>query len=68
MEKIVIKANSRAEVGSVSAKSSRNNGMVPGVIYGVKDVIHFETDPVGCIYVIYSPDLKIMNEELEVKK
>ncbi len=64
MEKIVIKANSRAEVGSVSAKSSRNNGMVPGVIYGGKDVIHFETDPVGFRYVIYSPDFKILNVEI----
>ncbi|MBL7831922.1 MAG: 50S ribosomal protein L25 [Saprospiraceae bacterium] len=64
MEKVIIKANTRAEVGSTAAKSSRNNGMVPGVIYGGKDVIHFEADPVAFRYVIYSPDFKILNVEL----
>lgn len=64
MEKIVIKANTRAAVGSTSAKSARNNGMVPGVIYGGKEVIHFEADPASFRHVIYSPDFKLLDLEI----
>ena len=64
MEKVAIKANTRAEVGSTSAKSARNNGLVPGVIYGGKDVVHFEADPASFRHVVYSPDFKILEVEI----
>jgi large subunit ribosomal protein L25 len=67
MEKVVIKANIRAEVGSTSAKGARNGGLVPGVIYGGAEVLHFEVDPVSFRHVIYSPDFKLLSVELNGK-
>lgn len=67
MEKVDIKANKRAETGNVAATASRNNGMVPGVIYGGDEVIHFETDPVNFRHVIYTPDFKMLNLEIDGK-
>ena len=67
MEKVDIKANKRAETGNVAATACRNNGMVPGVIYGGNEVIHFETDSVNFRHVIYTPDFKILNLEIDGK-
>ena len=44
MEAIAIKGSARKAVGKKDSKSLRNEGMVPCVIYGANDPIHFVVD------------------------
>ncbi len=67
MEKLTVKASKRADIGSTAAKSSRHNGMVPGVIYGGKEIHHIEVVPSDIKLAIHTADFKVISLELDGK-
>ena len=44
MKSITIKGSERESVGKVSTKALRNAGMVPCVVYGGEQPVHFSAD------------------------
>ncbi len=67
MEKVTVKAELRDTKGSSNARSSRRSGIVPGVIYGGQDVVHFNINPIDLKNVLYTPDFKIVELSLDGK-
>lgn len=59
MTSIEIQGSVRNEFGKKGSRNDRNNGNVPAVMYGGKDVLHFTVTPAGVRHLIYSPDFKI---------
>lgn len=56
MKTISLKASSREVNGSKSAKAVRKEGLVPGVIYGGKDTVHFAIPANELNSIVYTGD------------
>jgi large subunit ribosomal protein L25 len=56
MKSVSISGSPRANVGTKDAKELRRNGLVPCVIYGGKEQIHFAAPEAAFKPLIYSPD------------
>ncbi len=67
MEKLTVKANKRTNIGSTAAKSSRNKGMVPGVVYGGKEIYHIEVMPADIKLAIHTADFRVITLDLDGK-
>ncbi len=65
MEVISINANKRADVGKKSTKAARKEGLVPGVIYGGKEVVHFTAKPFDFRDLVYTADFKLAEINVE---
>jgi len=58
----------RANVGKKDAASLRNAGMVPCVLYGQGEQTHFSVKEVAMNKIIFSPDVFLVELEIEGKK
>ena len=58
MDSIAINGTPRSGTGKKDAKQARREGMVPCVIYGGGDVVHFNTTPKEVKGIVYTPDFK----------
>ena len=67
MQKIEIKALGRQDVGKKATKELRRNGQVPGVLYGGKEVVHFYSSEKELNKLIYTPNVYIVNLNVEGK-
>ncbi len=67
MQVITIKGESRNELGKKGANSTRKQGLIPCVMYGLNEVIHFSTTPNEVRHLVYSPDFKIAQVEVDGK-
>ncbi|WP_124979362.1 50S ribosomal protein L25/general stress protein Ctc [Nonlabens xiamenensis] len=56
MKSITIPGSKRESVGKKATKALRNAGLVPCVIYGGDDVIHFSAEEKAFKNLIYTPD------------
>jgi large subunit ribosomal protein L25 len=65
MKSIVIKAQKREELGKKGSKKLRKDEFVPGVIYGGEKPIHFYVDFKDFRQVIYTPNVYLINIDLE---
>ena len=65
MNTIKLAVQSRAEVGSKSARDLRNEGRIPCVMYGGKDSKHFSTTLNDVRSLIYTPDFVIAEIEVD---
>lgn len=65
MEIVAIKGQVRSDVGKKSSKAVRKEGLVPCVLYGTKEVIHFVIDPKSVKDLIYTPDFKLAEIEID---
>lgn len=65
MEIVAIKGQIRSDVGKKSSKAVRKEGLVPCVLYGTKEAIHFSIDPKSVKELIYTPDFKLAEVELD---
>lgn len=65
MQIVEIKANKRENFGKMNNKSLRSEGKVPGVIYSKKGVHHFSTTPKELKPLLYTPDYKQANVEID---
>ena len=57
MKSITIKGSKRESVGKVSTKALRNAGMVPCVIYGGENPIHFSAEEKAFKNLVYTPNV-----------
>lgn len=67
MQAVNIKGELRTELGKKGAKATRDNGQIPCVLYGGKEVVHFSTTLSEVRSLIYTPDFKVAQVEVDGK-
>ena len=68
MKSITIEGSERESVGKVATKALRNAGMVPCVIYGGNQPVHFAADERAFKNLVYTPNAHTVVVELAGKK
>ncbi len=68
MKSITIKGSERESVGKVATKAVRNAGVVPCVIYGGSQPVHFSADEKAFKELVYTPNAHTVVIELGSKK
>ncbi len=68
MKSITIKGQERESVGKKATKAVRDAGMVPCVIYGGDQPVHFAADERAFKGLVYTPNAHTVVVELEGKK
>jgi large subunit ribosomal protein L25 len=68
MKTVSMSGSPRANVGKKDAKALRNEGLVPCVIYGGKDQIHFSVPEKSFKDVVFTPDACFVEVDLNGKK
>ena len=56
MKSITIKGSERESVGKVATKALRNAGLVPCVIYGGNQTVHFSAEEIAFKNLVYTPN------------
>ena len=59
METVTLTGTKRTDTGKKATKAARKEGMVPCVMYGGNEVVHFTASPKSFKKLIYTPDFKI---------
>ncbi|MGB4838141.1 MAG: 50S ribosomal protein L25 [Saprospiraceae bacterium] len=67
MVTLQIQGNSRSEFGKKGSRNDRNNGTLPAVMYGGDEVIHFTVTPAAVKHLIYTPEFKLADLEIDGK-
>ena len=67
MKSITIKGSQRESVGKVATKAVRNAGMVPCVIYGGSQPVHFTADERAFKSLVYTPNAHTVVIDLDGK-
>lgn len=65
MKSITIKGSERESVGKSSVRAVRDAGMVPCVLYGGKEPVHFQADERAFKGLVYTPNAHTVIIELE---
>ena len=68
MKTVSMSGSLRANVGKKDAKDLRSKGLVPCVIYGGKEQIHFSTPETSFKQIVFTPDVCFVEVELNGKK
>ncbi|CAH0337609.1 50S ribosomal protein L25 [Flavobacterium sp. CECT 9288] len=64
MKSITIKGSERESVGKVATKALRNAGMVPCVLYGGNQAVHFSAEVMAFKNLIYTPNAHTVEIDL----
>ena len=64
MKSITIKGSERESVGKVATKALRNAGLVPCVLYGGSQAVHFSADEKAFKNLVYTPNAHTVVIEL----
>ncbi len=67
MKSITIKGSERESVGKAATRAARNAGMVPCVLYGGDQPVHFTADEKGFKNLVYTPNVHTVVIELNGK-
>ncbi len=67
MVSLEIQGSLRTGLGKKGSNVDRKNGLVPAVLYGGNDVIHFTVTPAAVKHLIYTPDFKIAELSIDGK-
>jgi large subunit ribosomal protein L25 len=65
MKSITIKGSERESVGKAATRAARNAGMVPCVLYGGEQPVHFIAEDKGFKSLVYTPNVHTVVIELE---
>lgn len=68
MKSIDIKGTKRESTGKKASKELRNNELVPCILYGGKQVIHFQVHEIDLKHLIYTPNVYIVKLSVGNKK
>jgi large subunit ribosomal protein L25 len=68
MKTVAINGISRSDLGKKGAGSVRREGQIPCVMYGAGEVVHFSAVIGDLRHLIYTPDFKLAEVEVEGKK
>ena len=64
MKSITIKGSERESVGKVATKALRNAGLVPCVLYGGNQAVHFSAEVMAFKNLVYTPNAHTVEIEL----
>jgi large subunit ribosomal protein L25 len=67
MKSVIIEGTRRSELGKKVTRQLRSEGMVPAVIYGGNETIHFAAPKMVFRTLIYTPEFQIAEVNLEGK-
>jgi len=67
MKSISIKGQERESVGKVATKAARNAGLVPCVVYGGEQPVHFTAEEKAFKSLVYTPNVHTVVVELGTK-
>ncbi|MEM6394746.1 MAG: 50S ribosomal protein L25 [Bacteroidota bacterium] len=67
MEVVSIDAKARENLGKKASKATRRDGVVPAVLYGQSDPVHFTINPLAVRPLVYTPDFKLAEVNLDGK-
>jgi large subunit ribosomal protein L25 len=59
MDVVKVNGESRQNLGGKASKALRREGLVPAVIYGTDEPVHFSTTQLALRDLIYTPDFRI---------
>ncbi|MEM9527676.1 MAG: 50S ribosomal protein L25 [Bacteroidota bacterium] len=65
MQTVQVSGEVRENLGKKHSKATRREGLIPAVLYGAGDPVHFTIKPLAVRPLIYSPEFKLA--ELTVK-
>jgi len=65
MDTIQLKATKRTEIGKKATKAIRRNEMVPCVLYGEKENIHFQIEEKKLKNLVYTPNVYIVELDID---
>ncbi|OAD45442.1 50S ribosomal protein L25/general stress protein Ctc [Polaribacter atrinae] len=68
MKSITIKGSKRESVGKVATKALRNAGMVPCVIYGGENPIHFSAEEKAFKKLVFTPNVYTASIDVDGQK
>lgn len=68
MKSISIKGQERESVGKVATKTARNAGLVPCVVYGGEQPVHFTAEEKAFKSLVYTPNVHTVAIDLGTKK
>lgn len=68
MKTIEIKGTARKELGKKATRELRKKQHVPCVIYGGEEIIHFSAHENDFRHIVYTPNVYIINVDVEGKK
>jgi large subunit ribosomal protein L25 len=68
MKTFDIKGSERKVVGKRSTKELRSNSLVPCVLYGGENNVHFSVDEKAFQHLVYTPNVYIVNVDIDGKK
>ncbi|MEO9571814.1 MAG: 50S ribosomal protein L25/general stress protein Ctc [Polaribacter sp.] len=68
MKSITIKGSKRESVGKVATKALRNAGMVPCVIYGGENPIHFSAEEKAFKNLVFTPNVYTASIDVDGQK
>jgi large subunit ribosomal protein L25 len=68
MKTLQLNGTLRPDFGKKATKSIRKEGAVPCVLYGGQDVVHFQLQEKDTNALIYSPDIFVVELNIEGKK
>lgn len=68
MEAVVVAAEKRTDLGKKATKQVRTEGRIPGVLYSKDGVTHFSTIHKEVKPLIYTPDFRVAELEIDGQK
>jgi|SRR5690606_17891244 len=68
MKTVVIEAQHRSDMGKKAARDYRSQGLVPGVIYGGKEEVHFLVPTLAVRSLVYTPEFQLAQVKIEGKE
>ena len=68
MKTFDIKGEERKDIGKKATKALRVDELVPCVLYGGKKNIHFAVEEKAFQYLVYTPNVYVVNVEIDGKK
>src|ERR1051326_7693942 len=68
MKTLSLSGTQRTALGKKGTKASRDAGKVPCILYGGKDVIHFEAEAKAFKPLVYTPDVHLVKLDVAGKK
>src|SRR5690606_1365787 len=68
MKSITIKGSERESVGKSATKALRNAGLVPCVLYGGDQTVHFSAEEIAFKNLVYTPNAHTVAIDLGDKK
>jgi large subunit ribosomal protein L25 len=67
MQTVSLKAEKRSTTGSADSKRLRDQNLIPAVMYGGDDVVHCTVNPKSLKSLVYTPDFKIAEVNIDGK-